>query len=593
MRPKSSTRYDRAMTTATYQDRGHRRRRHRQGSHSGRPGRHRSRHARHRRLALVHRVALGLRATTCSHGRMMDEDGFERLATFDAIYLGAIGVADACPITSPCGDLLLPLRQRFDQYVNLRPMRLLPGLASPLANRGAADIDMVCVRENSEGEYAGVGGRIHVGTPHEVAEQTGLFTRHGIERILRYGFELAAKRPRKLLASATKSNALRHAMVLWDEVAEIVRQDYPGGRVPQVPRGRDRRAHGHASADARRASSASNLFGDILTDIGSAISGQPRHRAGREHQPRADVSVDVRADSRIGAGHRRQGDRQPDRRDLGRRADARSSRAGAMCTTASSARSSASSPAADCARPISAERRRRKSSPTRSPGHEIAIAGWQDLLIDDGDPASAILIRCHIPMLNDAHCHFFSTPFFSALGGDAAISALALGPTGHGRRARGSLGRGARSRRRVARGADRERAWRRRPRSARRCGGIRSRFVGFFMLDPTQAGRRRDAAAAHRHAPSARDLPVSGDAPVLDSGRSGAQACSRSRPSGRAPWCSCTAACCRSACARSSGCRARSTSASATRSISTRSRWPIRWSRSSFRTSARDSFAKR
>src|SRR5438309_1776849 len=104
------------------------------------------------------------------HGRMMDADGFERLATFDAIYLGAIGspsVADHIAVW----DLLLPLRQRFQQYVNLRPMRLLAGLASPLANRSAADIDMVCVRENSEGEYAGLGGRVHVGTPHEVAEQ--------------------------------------------------------------------------------------------------------------------------------------------------------------------------------------------------------------------------------------------------------------------------------------------------------------------------------------------------------------------------------------------------------------------------------------
>ena len=99
-------------------------------------------------------------------------------------------------------------------------MRLLPGFTSPLANRGAADIDMVCVRENSEGEYAGVGGRMHVGTPHEVAEQTGIFTRHGIERIVRYAFEVAAKRPRRMLASATKSNALRYSMVLWDKVAE-------------------------------------------------------------------------------------------------------------------------------------------------------------------------------------------------------------------------------------------------------------------------------------------------------------------------------------------------------------------------------------
>src|SRR3954469_8746801 len=205
------------------------------------------------------------------HGRMMDEDGFERAATFDAIYLGAIG-SPQVPDHIAVWDLLLPLRQRFQQYVNLRPMRLLPGLTSPLANRGPADIDMVCVRENSEGEYAGLGGRIHIGTPHEVAEQTGLFTRHGIERILRYGFEVAARRPRRLLASATKSNALRHSMVLWDEVAEIVRQDYPtvDYRKYHVDAIAARMVTHPASLDVIVAS---NLFGDILTDIGSAISG--------------------------------------------------------------------------------------------------------------------------------------------------------------------------------------------------------------------------------------------------------------------------------------------------------------------------------
>jgi tartrate dehydrogenase/decarboxylase/D-malate dehydrogenase len=204
-------------------------------------------------------------------GRMMDEDGFERLAAFDAIYLGAIG-APTVPDHIAVWDLLLPLRQRFQQYVNLRPMRLLAGLSSPLANRGAADIDMVCVRENSEGEYAGLGGRVHVGTPYEVAEQTGLFTRQGIERILRYGFEIASKRPRRILASATKSNALRHSMVLWDEVAETVRRDYPSVEYRKY----------HVDAIAARMVThpatldvivASNLFGDILTDIGSAISG--------------------------------------------------------------------------------------------------------------------------------------------------------------------------------------------------------------------------------------------------------------------------------------------------------------------------------
>src|SRR3954454_4206459 len=204
------------------------------------------------------------------HGRMAPEDGLDRLATFDAIYLGAIGAPSVPDRLSAA--IILAIRQRFDQYVNLRPMRLLAGIASPLANRSTADIDMICVRENSEGEYSGVGGRIHRGTPNEVAQQVGVFTRQGIERILRYGFELAAARPRKLLASATKSNALTHSMVMWDEIAEIVRKDYAAVEYRKY----------HVDALAARMVThpqtldvivASNLFGDILTDIGSAISG--------------------------------------------------------------------------------------------------------------------------------------------------------------------------------------------------------------------------------------------------------------------------------------------------------------------------------
>ena len=204
-------------------------------------------------------------------GRMIDDNGVAFVSKFDAIYLGAIG-SPSVPDDIAVWDLLLPLRQRFQQYVNLRPMRLLPGLVSPLANRGPAEIDMICVRENSEGEYAGLGGRIHIGTPFEVAEQTGLFTRKGIERILRYGFEIASKRPRKLLASATKSNALRHSMVMWDEIAEVVRKDYPAVdyRKFHVDAIAARMVTHPASLDVIVAS---NLFGDILTDIGSAISG--------------------------------------------------------------------------------------------------------------------------------------------------------------------------------------------------------------------------------------------------------------------------------------------------------------------------------
>ena len=205
-----------------------------------------------------------------AHHRMMDEDAFDRLAAFDAIYLGAIGAPGVSDRVS--ADMLLAIRRKFDQYVNLRPMRLLPGLTSPLANRNPADIDMVCVRENTEGEYAAVGGRVHVGTPQEVATQTGVFTRRGIERILRFGFELASKRPRKMLASATKSNALIYSMVMWDEIAEIVRKDYPAVEYKKF----------HIDALAARMIThpqtvdvmvTSNMFGDILTDIGSAISG--------------------------------------------------------------------------------------------------------------------------------------------------------------------------------------------------------------------------------------------------------------------------------------------------------------------------------
>jgi tartrate dehydrogenase/decarboxylase/D-malate dehydrogenase len=204
-------------------------------------------------------------------GRMLEPDWRDQLLKFDAIYLGAIGdprVSDAISAR----ELILPLRQQLGQYVNLRPMRLLPGINSPLANRGAADIDMICVRENSEGEYCGMGGRLHGGTPYELAEQTGIFTRQGIERIARYAFKLAQARPRKMLASATKSNALQHAMVLWDEVVASVSRDFPDVELKKY----------HVDALCARMVThphtldvivASNLFGDILTDIGSAISG--------------------------------------------------------------------------------------------------------------------------------------------------------------------------------------------------------------------------------------------------------------------------------------------------------------------------------
>ncbi|MEW6322311.1 MAG: tartrate dehydrogenase [Acidobacteriota bacterium] len=205
------------------------------------------------------------------HGRMMDADALERMAAFDAIYLGAIG-DPSVPDHVSVWEMILPVRQRFRQYVNLRPMRLLPGVAGPLVGRAPADIDMVGVRENSEGEYAGVGGRVHAGTADEVAEQTGVFTRRGIERVARYAFALASSRPRRRLASATKSNALQHSMVLWDEVVAEVAQEFPGVEWQKY----------HVDALAARMVTApetldvivaSNLFGDILTDLGAAVSG--------------------------------------------------------------------------------------------------------------------------------------------------------------------------------------------------------------------------------------------------------------------------------------------------------------------------------
>ena len=204
-------------------------------------------------------------------GRMLDPDGLSQVMAFDAIYLGAIGDPRVADHVS-ARELILPLRQRLGQYVNLRPMRLLSGITSPLANRQPSDIDMICVRENSEGEYCGLGGRLHAGTPQELAAQTGVFTRHGIERIARYAFRIAESRPRKMLASATKSNALHHAMVLWDEVVAGVAREFPQVELRKY----------HVDALAARMIThphtldvivASNLFGDILTDIGSAISG--------------------------------------------------------------------------------------------------------------------------------------------------------------------------------------------------------------------------------------------------------------------------------------------------------------------------------
>ncbi len=205
------------------------------------------------------------------HGAMMPTDGLQRLAQGDAILLGAVGYPGVPDHVSLRG-LLLPIRMGFDQFVNLRPVTLLPGLRSPLRVDDPADIDFVVLRENTEGEYCGEGRLEQAGTPEETAVQEARFTRRGTERIIRFAFEHARRQGKTRVVSATKSNALNHSMVFWDRIFEEVRADYPtiDARVMHV----DALAGRFLLAPAEfEVVVASNLFGDILTDLGSAMLG--------------------------------------------------------------------------------------------------------------------------------------------------------------------------------------------------------------------------------------------------------------------------------------------------------------------------------
>ena len=204
------------------------------------------------------------------HGRMMPGDWRERLEAADAIFLGAVGYPGVPDHVSLWG-LLLPIRQAFDQYVNLRPIRALPGIRPTLARKDHRHIDIMLVRENTEGEYAGQGGRLAAGTEWEVATQTSVYTRRGVERLVRYGFETARARSGRL-ASATKSNALQYASVMWDEVVEETAGDYP--EVEVSPYLIDALAAAFISHPEKfDVVVASNLFGDVLADIGAALMG--------------------------------------------------------------------------------------------------------------------------------------------------------------------------------------------------------------------------------------------------------------------------------------------------------------------------------
>jgi tartrate dehydrogenase/decarboxylase/D-malate dehydrogenase len=206
------------------------------------------------------------------HGVMMPADGVERLRPFDAIYFGAVGSQDV-PDHITLWGLRLAICQGFDQYANVRPTRILPGLQSPLRGAEPGDLDWVIVRENTEGEYAQVGGFVYMAQPEEVAIQTSVFTRRGIERVVRYAFELAVKRGRKMrVTSITKSNAQGYGMALWDRTFHDVAIEFPGIQTESLL------VDAAAMNFIRRPDSfdvvvASNLFGDILSDISAIIVG--------------------------------------------------------------------------------------------------------------------------------------------------------------------------------------------------------------------------------------------------------------------------------------------------------------------------------
>lgn len=205
------------------------------------------------------------------HGRMLPPDGWDLLRRHDAILFGAVG-DPSVPDRVTVHELLLPMRRKFDQYVNLRPAYLFAGVPCPLVGKKPGDIDLLVFRENTEGEYAPIGGQLYPGTEHEIAVQAGVFTRRGCERILRAAFEAARNRPRKRLTSITKSNAQIWGLGLWDQTFEAVRADYP-----------DVQSHSllvdAAAMDLVRRPEAfdvivaSNLFGDILTDLSAAVTG--------------------------------------------------------------------------------------------------------------------------------------------------------------------------------------------------------------------------------------------------------------------------------------------------------------------------------
>ena len=216
------------------------------------------------------------------HGKMMEEDGIDRLRSFDAIYLGAVG-APGVPDHVSLWGLLLAIRKSFDQYINLRPVKLLHGAPCPLKNVTPDDIHMTFIRENSEGEYAGSGAWLYKDQPNEVVIQNGVFSRHGCERVIRYAYDLARKE-KKTLTSISKGNALNYSMVFWDQIFAEVGKEYPDVETSSLL------VDAASMFMVRKPQRfeivvTSNLFGDILTDLGAAISGGLGLAAGANLNP--------------------------------------------------------------------------------------------------------------------------------------------------------------------------------------------------------------------------------------------------------------------------------------------------------------------
>ena len=216
------------------------------------------------------------------HGKMMDDDGIEQLSQFDAIFLGAVG-APGVPDHISLWDLLLKIRKSFDQYVNLRPVKLLKGAPTPIREATPENVDMIFVRENSEGEYAGSGAWLYKNAPNEVVIQNGVFSRKGCERIIRYAYELAREQG-KTLTSISKGNALNYSMVFWDQIFSEVGKEYP--EVKTYSYLVDAASMFMVKDPARfEVVVTSNLFGDILTDLGAAIAGGMGLAAGANLNP--------------------------------------------------------------------------------------------------------------------------------------------------------------------------------------------------------------------------------------------------------------------------------------------------------------------